>query len=724
MAYGLKYTSSFDSLKGEGYTVDIYQKDYVGSSTNILLGGNPVVHKWDDDNPHAAIKGSTCEIEIINNGVISLVDLYSNEDDTFKITVTHDSLGVVFTGFMLQEESSELEVDYNHAIRVVASDGLGTLKDIDLLTASRNLGEPTNFTRNISTSGDQVFVSGTPFGEPGQVLIISGGTGVDGRYVIDRVTNPLGVFTIYITSVFGASVTFSGATLTIITPVDISGRLKYSEIIPLCLKSTGLYLSSFVYSKLIPNDYVVGRLLESTLVDCKTFLSGEKWDSCYDVLSKILSTFNATIFQAGGSWHIIRWDELRYQSNGITWYAYDSDFVYSILTGTLSREFTYGNGSDIATGLLSSLVRPYRFDKRTFKYQRPDDILLNANLDVLGDLITTYTSGAETIYEYEMPYWTNNLSSNIDWFIRVVKDSTGTELRRFAVVKANTSTPPVGRVISSPVEVTQNDAGKFSFSYRTNVSQAGPINNVFLISVNDGTDIYYLQNNGTYSTLGGGFTYSIPSGDNSNTWHSVDIEIPQVPVDGVLQVYLTVETSTVTDETWYKDLRLEIAPAVNETTKIIGHIHTDEQALNINNVEDINIDIDDAPSGVIKGCQFLDSMTGVIQTKTTLWGYDAGADGDRRLGEITTFETLFWKRIPRVKLEGTVLGLVQSAKLLSILSVIEYSNRPDKWFIWGQMEIDYKNDAATGTLYEQWQVGEADSDLVSLYTFKYLYETK
>jgi hypothetical protein len=56
--------------------------------------------------------------------------------------------------------------------------------------------------------------------------------------------------------------------------------------------------------------------------------------------------------------------------------------------------------------------------------------------------------------------------------------------------------------------------------------------------------------------------------------------------------------------------------------------------------------------------------------------------------------------------------------------VIEYSNRPDKWFIWGQMEIDYKNDAATGTLYEQWQEGEADSDLVSLYTFKYLYETK
>ena len=51
--------------------------------------------------------------------------------------------------------------------------------------------------------------------------------------------------------------------------------------------------------------------------------------------------------------------------------CHDSDFVYSILTGTLSREFTYGNGSDIATGLFSSLVRPYRFDKRTFKYQRP-----------------------------------------------------------------------------------------------------------------------------------------------------------------------------------------------------------------------------------------------------------------------------------------------------------------------------------------------------------------
>ena len=72
---------------------------------------------------------------------------------------------------MLQEESSELEVDYNHAIRVVASDGLGTLKDIDLLTASRNLGEPTNFTRNISTSGDQGLSAALHLGELGQVLI-------------------------------------------------------------------------------------------------------------------------------------------------------------------------------------------------------------------------------------------------------------------------------------------------------------------------------------------------------------------------------------------------------------------------------------------------------------------------------------------------------------------------------------------------------------------------
>jgi hypothetical protein len=117
-------------------------------------------------------------------------------------------------------------------------------------------------------------------------------------------------------------------------------------------------------------------------------------------------------------------------------------------------------------------------------------------------------------------------------------------------------------------------------------------------------------------------------------------------------------------------------------------------------------------------------MTGVIQTKTTLWGYDTGVDGTRRLGEITTFETLFWKRIPRLKLEGDFLGLVQSPNLLSLLSVVEYQNRPGKWFIWGQLEINYKNDTATGTLYEQWEEGEIDGDLTDLYTFKYLYETK
>ena len=45
-------------------------------------------------------------------------------------------------------------------------------------------------------------------------------------------------------------------------------------------------------------------------------------------------------------------------------------------------------------------------------------------------------------------------------------------------------------------------------------------------------------------------------------------------------------------------------------------------------------------------------------------------------------------------------------------------------FMFGSMEIDYKNNAVRGMLWEMWENGELDRDLRQYYEFKYLYDTK
>ena len=73
MSYNLRYTGSFDVQQSAepflSIKVDIYKKDYVGAEQTIILTGTPVVHEWQDDDPFAPIKGSTCKIGIINDGL-------------------------------------------------------------------------------------------------------------------------------------------------------------------------------------------------------------------------------------------------------------------------------------------------------------------------------------------------------------------------------------------------------------------------------------------------------------------------------------------------------------------------------------------------------------------------------------------------------------------------------------------------------------------------------
>lgn len=820
MSYGLIYQTEYDALKtGEiqRYTDKIYKKNYSGVISNVLAAGQPAKHQWQTDDPKAPIKGSNFTLTLINQGSLPLSSFFSVEDDTFLIEHYWESQ-LLFTGYLVQSDCTEIQTDITHEIVLSFTDNLGLLKDVAFDKANLIVGDGNRTLTGVLALApggggiDQYFRIDTPSTGAiiGDTMLVEGTSGSDGIYIIVNIVLAGTYTAIYVDRPVPFPVAFASTyTFTFITPADLSDKLPLAYFLRVCLYSTNLPLSVDVYSNIIETVSSTPMFLEETFELGNDYSTGNNtWKSCYDVLNIIFDRFNATFFQAEGVWNLLRWDEARYYNNAITGFRYTSDMVYDSDI-TLNNIFTTGYNQITFPefGLTKSILRPYKFDKETLNYKQPANLLCNFNFQDTGALLNDYADGSNHVYEYFMPCWNDGpFAPYPSRYIRVTKDSLGNEILRYAVLTGATGSNVLSAV-SEPVDVEVGDTVKVSFSWRTKNSHTS-VNNAFAVRLYDGTTTRYIQADGSWGTpIGINFPFS-----DSGVWNNVDIPTClAIPYRGQIQVFLNDATYTAGEENWYKDLFFEYKPAVNDLLNIIGHTHTDAQQPTIKNTEDVEIFIDDSPRNSIQGTLFLSTFTGLLQDRTTLWGYAPG--GTRRLGNITTFEQLFWRRKPRVKLEGTMRKLVQNGtpvpymgtvdfymlstpstyygihaplipsgvinvgdtivvtgttsnngtftvisiwssgslfpigtymvqevivtepgvsctltvtpkRHLSMLTLCLYTGEPDKNFIWGMMNIDYKANTVTGTLWELWETGEVDADLLDFYEFKYLYETK
>lgn len=658
MAYGLRYFGEFEDISGRAYRVEILQKEYTGSFYSVTLGSSPVIHTYQTDDIRSTVRGSSAVVNIINAGSIPITTFYSVNDDEFQVKILQGSL-VLFIGFIVQDDTTEIMVDYAHDITIQCNDNLGLLKDVA-------------FNKN----------------------------------------------------------------QTVIT--DFYARNTLASCIHQCLISTNLELDTYVYANVWEDRMIeADSFLPQTYIDLQTFISGETFMSCYQVLDYILGRFNLSLFQSQGRWNIVRWDEL-FRLTTITGFKYNPAWL---LTGTTLLDTPYIAAPVIAGatvpdtypeyGLRRQIIRPYQFDKETFNYVQPKYLLKNYDLQTLGALIRTYVVGTETWSEYVATDWTLAFNTPVsERFIRVVVNNVGTEIDRYLVVRGNTG-DTARSVQGTPFEVSKNDKIKFSFSFRTNVSQGGALTIVFAVRLFDGTTNRYVDEvpTGDGNWISGlGFNYTVASGDNTDRVHQVEIASGQIPFDGLIYAYLATATNgpqSTSKETHYKDIRMEYIPFINDSTKIIGHIHEDIQldtaAADTKNNEDVTIYMDDSPRNSISGTLFLSTFTGLIQNRTVSW-HRAGISESKKIGEIMTEEILQWRSISRTKLEGAFRGLQQSSIPLTPLSVFKYQTLNPARFILGQSEFDYKNNRFRGTL---WQLDEPATDepvVNNKYSFTYIYE--
>lgn len=509
--------------------------------------------------------------------------------------------------------------------------------------------------------------------------------------------------------------------------LTLEGKNFLSDVIRDCLLATGLELDINVFCNVFEmRQFGTGVMFIQTLIDTKTFYSGQTYDNCYNVLTKILETFHCSLFQANGQWNIVHWNEVRqYPAWNIPGFSYDSLFA---LIGNIVFTSIFNIGADPQltrplAGLMKQAVRGYKFSRKTFNYDLPKYLLRNYDLTKVGVLRSQYSSGGLNYFEYEATDWGNGFGTNIiDRFIRVIQDPAlqDSEVDRYIVLRGPTFDSPRS-VQAIPIEANKGDKIKLSFSYRT-PNNSNTVT-VFAVRLYDGTNNRYISDSpvGQWVT-GVGYSQVVPPPLNG-VWHDFSVESDYMPFNGLLYIYLsqvTADPQNFGKETHYKNIRLEYTAYINDITKIKGQIHKNERTIGPKQNLDLTINIDDGERNFFSGTLFLNSATGVAQDRTRLWSYAIKPGEAARLGELTAKEEMLWRGLTRTKLDGSFIGLYQGV-VISLLTGCETIFDPTKKYIFGLLTIDYKHNQCNGTLWEI--LDTAEPALVSEYTFKYIYST-
>jgi hypothetical protein len=134
MAYGLKYTIPFKDVDNYSNVVEIYQDNYVGSSTELIATDVPAVHTYereDNEDILSPIMSSTLTISFYSTINTDFSNFFSYSDREFY--VVHEFEGnVVFKGYLLNDIVGEPFQDPPYPVVLTATDALAQLKEVAL----------------------------------------------------------------------------------------------------------------------------------------------------------------------------------------------------------------------------------------------------------------------------------------------------------------------------------------------------------------------------------------------------------------------------------------------------------------------------------------------------------------------------------------------------------------------------------------------------------------
>lgn len=207
-------------------------------------------------------------------------------------------------------------------------------------------------------------------------------------------------------------------------------------------------------------------------------------------------------------------------------------------------------------------------------------------------------------------------------------------------------------------------------------------------------------------------------------------QVPGFPEDGILLISISGVTNPggafPAADVSFKEIQLTVTDFINESTKVIGHVHNQQTTNGTKNKYDETIVIDDSPKNLIQGTLFTNTASTFIAdigdvyfTRSSAWNLRFLAK-TQKLGQYITNERQGLYSEARTRIEGSFLFADSS---LDATKVFTLAGVPGIQFIFGNIqEIDFMQMQATGELLEIHKDPE-DIYSASEYTFKYLYDT-
>lgn len=132
MAYGVKYQFSIEATNGDEVDIFLLQRDYSGQNYIRALGRAPILKR----ERNGCILGTSLEIFAECRVDGEFAELYTSDAYEYKVEVYKRQI-LQWTGFVSPELYAEPDIAPPYDVQIIATDGLGELKNYDFAAYDR-----------------------------------------------------------------------------------------------------------------------------------------------------------------------------------------------------------------------------------------------------------------------------------------------------------------------------------------------------------------------------------------------------------------------------------------------------------------------------------------------------------------------------------------------------------------------------------------------------------
>jgi hypothetical protein len=730
MAYGKHYFFRFKNrVSNDIYRAEIWQSGFSGAVTELRGAETPLTIAYQDNDILTPVKAIEITLNFFVDGtVLNLETFYNDNDEAFRVDIYCETPAdkLLYSGFIIQDGTSEPETDRQHILTLKATDNLALLKNISWKDATPQY---------------------------------------NGKF-------PLAYFIRYCLKQTGL---YSPDSV-----IDQSLPLRlYGNVFENTEQDRGNNILNDPFQQIFISSSIFLNS-DSTWQDCYTVLTKilTDYNAC------LLQGAGAWNVVRPGEYKyfagLIPGNEYVYNGTGTNVNA-----VTLNNNAVIAR-----SGADLyptSEDLNKAIVRPLQSLTDTFNYNNPASYIRQSDLILPAGAVPFYTntSGGIKTDRYNLatyfPAWIAR--GNMTEYLEIITDiTTGNETDRYIAITGDATATVKGGLEFNPIEISAGDVIEFSAQVKNITTTADNMAFYTRPRLIDATGaVYCLARNeansggvivasarwfGPYpgnewdsitdftATADSEFSYNGTSlqwaqiADN-NYIDFIKDHLPPCPVDGVLLYRIkgtnyeplpsgAIDPNTPRVDTAIKSFKIDIQNNINNSASLTGQKHTETFNPNIKAVQTNDKNFDDSPRNTIAGTLFTDKLSnfdytdintgaatgiGSLYFTRTLFWHTGHNNESLRVGNIIARERLQLLYTARYSREGTFrLIRFQTNDFTSLLTLFSFSWLPGRNFLARGLTIDFMNNTVNGRLQEIFKTDE--SDFLDKYIFSYVYKTQ